>query len=53
MPTVVFIDPHGSEHAVEAAEGRSLMQIAIDHGVPGILGDCGGVCSCAAKAGST
>jgi 2Fe-2S ferredoxin len=47
MPTVVFIDPQGSEHAIEAPEGRSLMQIAIDHGVPGILGDCGGVCSCA------
>ena len=47
MPTVVFIDPHGSEHAVEAPEGRSLMQVAIDHAVPGILGDCGGVCSCA------
>ena len=47
MPTVVFIDPHGSEHAVEAPEGRSLMQVAIDHAVPGLLGDCGGVCSCA------
>jgi len=47
MPTLVFIDPQGSEHAVEAPVGRSLMQVAIDNGVPGILGDCGGVCSCA------
>lgn len=47
MPTVVFIDPQGSEHPVDAPVGRSLMQIAIDHGVPGILGDCGGACSCA------
>lgn len=47
MPTVVFIDPQGSEHPVDAPIGRSLMQIAIDHGVPGILGDCGGSCSCA------
>jgi 2Fe-2S ferredoxin len=47
MPTVVFIDPQGSEHPVDAPVGRSLMQIAIDHGVPGILGDCGGSCSCA------
>lgn len=23
------------------------MQLAIDNGVPGILGDCGGCCSCA------
>ncbi|WP_295525917.1 2Fe-2S iron-sulfur cluster-binding protein [uncultured Pseudacidovorax sp.] len=47
MPTVVFIDPQGAEHAVEAPVGRSLMQVAVDHGVPGILGDCGGACSCA------
>jgi 2Fe-2S ferredoxin len=47
MPTVVFIDPQGAEHAVKAAPGRSLMQIAVDNGVPGILGDCGGACSCA------
>lgn len=47
MPTVVFIDPQGTEHAVEAPLGRSLMQVAVDHGVPGILGDCGGACSCA------
>ncbi len=47
MPTVVFIDPQGTEHPVEAPAGRNLMQIAVDNGVPGILGDCGGVCSCA------
>lgn len=47
MPTVYFIDPQGTEHAVEAPLGRSLMQVAIDKGVPGILGDCGGACSCA------
>ncbi len=47
MPTVVFIDPQGTEYAVDAPEGRSMMQVAIDHGVPGILGDCGGACSCA------
>ncbi|KQP45506.1 2Fe-2S iron-sulfur cluster-binding protein [Pseudorhodoferax sp. Leaf274] len=47
MPTVVFTDPQGTEHRVEAPSGRSLMKIAVDHGVPGILGDCGGACSCA------
>jgi len=47
MTTIVFIDPQGVEHAVEAPAGRSFMQIAIDNGVPGILGDCGGACSCA------
>ena len=47
MPTVVFTDPQGTEHRLEAPVGRSLMQVAIDHNVPGILGDCGGACSCA------
>lgn len=47
MPTVHFIDPQGTEHTVDAPVGKSLMQVAIDHAVPGILGDCGGACSCA------
>lgn len=47
MTHVVFIDPTGLAHEVEAPAGRSLMQIAVDHSVPGLLGDCGGACSCA------
>jgi len=47
MPTVTFIEHNGTPHTVEATPERSLMQIAIDNGVPGILGDCGGACSCA------
>lgn len=47
MIQVVFISPDGSRHTLEAAAGRSLMQVAVDHSVPGLLGDCGGACSCA------
>lgn len=47
MPTVVFIDHTGATHSVEAPLNRSLMQAALDNAVPGILGDCGGSCSCA------
>lgn len=47
MPKVVFTAPNGTIHEVEVAEGRNLMQAALDNAVPGILGDCGGVCSCA------
>ena len=47
MPTVTYVEPDGTEHQVEAPVGRSLMQIALDNGIPGILGDCGGSCSCA------
>jgi len=46
MPTVTFIESNGNRRAVEGKPGRSLMQIALAHAVPGILGDCGGSCSC-------
>ena len=47
MPQVTFIDPDGTEHVVQAPVGRTLMQAAVANGVTGILGDCGGSCSCA------
>lgn len=47
MPSVTYIEDNGSSHTVQAAPQRNLMQVAIDNGVPGILGDCGGTCSCA------
>ena len=28
-------------------DGESVMQVAVRHGVPGIIGECGGVLSCA------
>jgi ferredoxin, 2Fe-2S len=47
MAQVVFVDHKGAELRVEASLGKSLMQTALDNGVAGILGDCGGSCSCA------
>jgi 2Fe-2S ferredoxin len=47
MPKVTFIEHDGTVHAVEAEAGRSVMQAANDHMVPGILADCGGNCACA------
>ena len=47
MPNVVFTDHEGTDYRVDAPVGKSLMQVAIDNSVPGILGDCGGACSCA------
>jgi ferredoxin, 2Fe-2S len=46
MPTITFIEFNGTEHVVDAEPGRSLMQAAVDNGVPGIVADCGGCCSC-------
>lgn len=47
MPTVVYITHTGTRFEVQAPLNKSLMQVALDHNVPGILGDCGGACSCA------
>ncbi len=47
MPTVKFIQPDGVEKIIDVPEGTSLMSAAMENGVEGILGDCGGACSCA------
>jgi len=47
MVKVRFIEHDGTEHVVEGAEGNSIMQTARDNLVRGIIGDCGGNCSCA------
>jgi 2Fe-2S ferredoxin len=47
MPKISFIAHDGAEFIVDADNGQSLMQIAVDNGVPSILGDCGGSCACA------
>jgi len=47
MQKITFIESGGAAHTVEAEPGLSLMQIAVNHMVPGILAECGGACSCA------
>jgi 2Fe-2S ferredoxin len=47
MVKVVFIEHNGSQQEVEANAGSSVMQAAVNNGVPGIDADCGGSCSCA------
>lgn len=47
MPKIVFIQPDGSRQTVDASAGQSLMEAAVNHLVPGIVGECGGACSCA------
>ena len=47
MPKIVFIQPDGSRQTVEATAGQSLMEAATSNLVRGIVGDCGGACSCA------
>ncbi len=44
---VTYIEHNGTRHEVDGAEGQSLMEVATENLIPGILGDCGGTCSCA------
>ena len=47
MVRVRFIQHDGTEQVVQGEVGSSVMQTARDNLVPGIIGDCGGNCSCA------
>ncbi len=46
MGNITFIEHDGKQHEVELEVGKSLMQIAMDNGVPCIDADCGGSCAC-------
>lgn len=47
MPTLTFIQPDGTQRAVVATVGQSVMEAATGNLVAGIVGECGGSCSCA------
>jgi 2Fe-2S ferredoxin len=47
MTKITYIEFNGTEHAVDVAEGLSVMEGAIRYTIPGIEGDCGGACACA------
>ncbi|KWX22119.1 reductase [Mycolicibacterium wolinskyi] len=47
MPKVVFITLDGASRIVDAQAGESVMAAAVRNGIPGIIGECGGNCSCA------
>ncbi len=47
MPAITFVQPDGTATPVEAVEGESLMQAAINACIDGIVAECGGNCMCA------
>ncbi len=47
MPKITYIQFDGTEHAVEAEVGTTVMNAALDNLISGIDADCGGECSCA------
>lgn len=46
MAIITFIQHSGGTQNVAITEGSTLMDLAREHGVPGIDGDCGGSCAC-------
>ena len=47
MPKITYIEHDGKKHTVDAPVGTTVMENAIKNGVPGIVAECGGACSCA------
>lgn len=47
MPQVTYVQPDGSRATCHLSAGESVMDGALDNDVPGILGQCGGGCTCA------
>ena len=47
MPSIVFMLADGGVRAVEAPVGITVMEVARQHGVAGIVAQCGGACACA------
>lgn len=47
MVTITYVEHDGTAHTVEVEAGMNLMEGATLNLVPGIVGMCGGICSCA------
>ena len=47
MPSIVFIERGGTRREVSAPEGVTVMETARQHGIDGIVAQCGGACACA------
>ncbi|MCX8255148.1 2Fe-2S ferredoxin [Beijerinckiaceae bacterium RH AL1] len=47
MASITFTDSKGTARTVEGKDGATLMETAIQNGVPEIVAECGGACACA------
>lgn len=45
--SVTWLAQDGSSTAAQVPEGKTMMQAAVDNGVVGIIGECGGGLMCA------
>jgi 2Fe-2S ferredoxin len=47
MALVTYVRHDGASFEVDVPPGTSVMQAAVDNMIDGIVGECGGSCSCA------
>ncbi|MBL1421151.1 MAG: 2Fe-2S iron-sulfur cluster binding domain-containing protein [Alphaproteobacteria bacterium] len=47
MPTIHFINLENKIITVSVPVGTNIKDAALDHGIDGIFGECGGSCTCA------
>ena len=47
MPRVTYVQFSGEAREIEVPDGENVMRGALYNGVEGIVGECGGACSCA------
>jgi 2Fe-2S ferredoxin len=47
MPQITFIGNDGHSITVTAKTGHSLMEVAVDNDIAGMVAECGGACACA------
>lgn len=46
MPSMIFRGADGVGRAAEFADGDTVMTVAVNNDIPGIIGECGGEMSC-------
>jgi 2Fe-2S ferredoxin len=47
MQEITFVEADGKAHVLQVEPGQSVMHVAVENDIRGILADCGGCCSCA------
>ncbi len=47
MPKVTYMEANGTKHVIDVPVEETVMRGALYNSVPGIVGECGGACSCA------
>ena len=47
MPTITYLQPDGAETTHDVDPSTSVMRAAVNAGIPGIVGECGGQAMCA------